>query len=111
MIRASRGHIFSLPVVTATTAELIAFCRRNDLPILVMAARADKLIRKVTSLSKRLVIVFGSEKDGCSQALMDAATLQVRIPTNPKVESLNVSTAAGILLYNRSWFNNSYTRK
>jgi tRNA G18 (ribose-2'-O)-methylase SpoU len=111
IIRASRGYIFSLPVVTATTAELIEFCRRNGLPILVMAVRAGDLLDKVASLSKRLVIIFGSEKDGCSQALMDAATLQVRIPTNPRVESLNVSTAAGIMLYNRNWFNNSYIRK
>lgn len=111
IIRASRGYIFSLPVVTATTAELIDFCRQNGLPILVMAARAENLLDKVASLSKRLVFVFGSEKDGCSKALMDATTLQVRIPTSPRVESLNVSTAAGIMLYNRNWFNNSYIRK
>ena len=111
IIRASRGYIFCLPVVTATTAELIDFCKRNGLPMLVMAARAENLLDKVASLSKRLVIIFGSEKDGCSQALMDAATLQVRIPTNARVESLNVSTAAGIMLYNRNWFNNSSIRK
>lgn len=111
IIRASRGYIFSLPVVAATSEELIYFCKRNDLPLLVMAARADNLVNKVASISKRLVIVFGSEKDGCSQALMDAATLQVKIPTNPRVDSLNVSTAAGIMLYNRIWFNNPYIGK
>ena len=111
IIRASRGYIFSLPIVTATTAGLINFCRRNGLPMLVMVARAENFLDKVASFSKRLVIIFGSEKDGCSQALMDAATLQVRIPTNPSVESLNVSTAAGIMLYNRNWFNNSLIRK
>jgi 23S rRNA (adenosine1067-2'-O)-methyltransferase len=110
-IRASRGYIFSLPIMTATTAGLINFCRRNGLPMLVMAARAENFLDKVASLSKRLVIIFGSEKDGCSQALKDAATLQVRIPTNPGVESLNVSIAAGIMLYNRNWFNNSLIRK
>jgi TrmH family RNA methyltransferase len=111
IIRASRGHIFSLPVVTATSEELIHFCKRNDLPLLVMAARAEKPVDKVASISKRLVIVFGSEKDGCSPALMEAATLQVKIRTNPRVESLNVSTAAGIMLYNRIWFNDPYIRK
>ena len=111
IIRASRGHIFSLPVVTATSEELIHFCKRNDLPLLVMAAWAEKPVDKVASISKRLVIVFGSEKDGCSPALMEAATLQVKIRTNPRVESLNVSTAAGIMLYNRIWFNDPYIRK
>lgn len=111
IIRASRGHIFALPVVTATTEELIHFCKQKGLPILVMAAHAERLVHEVTLLSKRLVIIFGSEKNGCSQTLMDAATLQVQIPTDAKVESLNVSTAAGIMLYNRTWFNIPQARK
>jgi 23S rRNA (adenosine1067-2'-O)-methyltransferase len=111
LIRASRGHIFSLPIVAATTEEFLRFCQQNDLPMLVMAARGDRLVQEVASLAQPLVIVFGSEKDGCSQMLMEAATLQVQIPTDSKVESLNVSTAAGIMLYNRTWFNISPARK
>jgi tRNA G18 (ribose-2'-O)-methylase SpoU len=111
LIRASRGHIFSLPVVTVTTPELIHFCNQKDLPILVMAAQADHLVDEVTILSQPLVIIFGSEKEGCSEALRTAATLQVQIPIEPKVESLNVSTAAGIMLYNRTWFKNPQARK
>ena len=107
IIRASRGHIFSLPVIAATTEEFIHFCKLNGLPILVMAAQADILVHEAASLSQRLALVFGSEKNGCSLPLVDAATLQVQIPTSPRVESLNVSTAAGIMLYNRLWFNQS----
>jgi tRNA G18 (ribose-2'-O)-methylase SpoU len=51
------------------------------------------------------MIVFGSEKEGVSPALTDAATLQVRIPIDRRVESLNVSAAAGITLYSRAGFN------
>jgi TrmH family RNA methyltransferase len=105
VIRASRGHIFSLPVLTAPTKEFIRLCRQRDVPILVMAAQADRLFHEVASLSQPLAIVFGSEKDGCSEELMDAANLQVQIPTDAKVESLNVSTAAAIMMYNRTWFN------
>jgi TrmH family RNA methyltransferase len=111
IIRASRGHIFSLPVVIATTEELVQFCRQYKLPILVMAARAPKLVGEVAALPQRLVIALGSEKDGCSETLMNAASLQVQIPTHPRVESLNVSTAAGIMLYNRLWFNRPEARK
>jgi 23S rRNA (adenosine1067-2'-O)-methyltransferase len=111
LIRASRGHIFSLPVVAATTAEFTQFCKENHLPMLVLAARADHLVHEVASIPQSLMIVFGSEKDGCSQALKDAATLQVQIPTDTKVESLNVSTAAGIMLYNRTWFNIPQVRR
>jgi 23S rRNA (adenosine1067-2'-O)-methyltransferase len=111
LIRASRGHIFSLPVVTATTTEFIRFCNQKDLRILVMETQAEHPVHEAVRLSRPLVIVFGSEKDGCSQTLMDAATLRVQIPTDSKVESLNVSTAAGIMLYNRSWFNIAQPRK
>lgn len=111
IIRASRGHIFSLPILTASTEEFIRFCRQHDLPILVMAAQADRSLPDAVSLPERLVIVFGSEKDGCSKIMMNAATLQVQIPTDSKVESLNVSTAAGIVLYNRLWFNHPQARK
>ena len=110
-IRASRGHIFSLPVLAATTEDFIHFCKQNGVSILVMTAKAEQLIYQVDSIPERLVITFGSEKDGCSPAVMNAAKFQVQIPTNSKVESLNVSTAAGITLYSRTWFNNPQARK
>ena len=76
-----------------------------------MVAQAGHLIHEAAPLSQPLMIVFGSEKNGCSQALLNAATFRVQIPTNSKVESLNVSTAAAIMLYNRTWFNNPQMRR
>ena len=111
LIRASRGHVFSLPIVTAPTEEFIDFCKQREIPILVMAAQADKLAEEVATLSKRLAIVLGSEKEGCSPVSKAASTLHVQIPTNSSVELLNVSTAAGIMLYNRAWFNIPEPRK
>ncbi len=105
LIRASRGYVFSLPVVAATTGELLRFCKQREVPILVTDPRAETLVHEIASLPRRLAIVFGGEKQGCSQALLEAAALRVRIPTNPKVESLNVSAAAGITLYSRFRFN------
>jgi tRNA G18 (ribose-2'-O)-methylase SpoU len=105
LIRASRGYVFSLPVVTATTEELLRFCKQRNLHVLVTTTHADTLVHEISSLSERLAIIFGSEKEGCSQSLLDAATLRVKIPTNPQVESLNVSAAAGITLFCRLRFN------
>ncbi len=105
LIRASRGYVFVLPVIATTTEEFIKFAKQNNLQVLVTNAHAEKLVQDISSLPQRLMIVFGSEKDGCSQAITDAATLQVRIPIDPRVESLNVSAAAGITLYSRAGFN------
>ena len=105
LIRASRGYVFALPVIATTTEVFIQFAKQNKLQVLVTNAHAEKLVQDISSIPQPLMIVFGSEKDGCSQAITDAATLQVRIPIDPRVESLNVSAAAGITLYSRAEFN------
>ncbi len=55
-------------------------------------------------LPQRPAMVFGGEREGCSPVLIEAATLRAKIPTSPRVESLNVSVAAGIMLYSRLGF-------
>jgi 23S rRNA (adenosine1067-2'-O)-methyltransferase len=105
LIRASRGYVFSLPIITASTKQLSDYCKQNDQPLLVTSAAATRTVDEIASIPQRLLIVFGSEKEGASPEIERAATLQVRIPINERVESLNVSAAAGITLYNRVRFN------
>jgi tRNA G18 (ribose-2'-O)-methylase SpoU len=105
LIRASRGYVFSLPILTASTNQLIDYCRQNDQPLLVTSATATRTVNEIASIPQRLLIVFGSEKEGASPEIERAASLQVRIPIDQRVESLNVSAAAGITLYNRIGFN------
>ena len=105
LIRASRGYIFSLPIMTASTSQLIDYCKQNSQPLLVTSADATRTVDEIASIPERLLIVFGSEKEGASPEIEKAAKLQIRIPINKKVESLNVSAAAGITLYNRVKFN------
>jgi 23S rRNA (adenosine1067-2'-O)-methyltransferase len=105
LIRASRGYVFSLPIMTASTNQLIEYCKQNNQPLLVTSAAATHTVDEIASILQRLLIVFGSEKEGASPEIERAATLQIRIPVNKQVESLNVSAAAGITLYNRARFN------
>ena len=105
LIRASRGYVFSLPIMTASTQQLIDYCKQNNQALLVTSATATHTVDEIASIPQRLLIVFGSEKEGASPEIERAATLQVRIPIDIRVESLNVSAAAGITLYNRAKFN------
>lgn len=105
LIRASRGYMFSLPIMTAPTADFLAYCQANNETLLVTAMDAEKSVEEIASIPERLLIVFGSEKEGCSPEIEAAATMQVRIPINARVESLNVSAAAGITLFQRVRFN------
>ena len=105
LIRASRGYMFTLPIMTASTKEFLDYCKTENETLLVTAMEADKSVEEIASMPERLLIVFGSEKEGCSPEIEQAATMQIRIPINEKVESLNVSAAAGITLFNRIQFN------
>ena len=105
LIRASRGYVFSLPIMTASTSQLIEYCKQNNQALVVTSATATRTVDEIASIPQRLLIVFGSEKEGCSPEIEQAASVRVRIPINEKVESLNVSAAAGITLFNRIQFN------
>src|ERR1700752_1159136 len=110
LIRASRGYVFSLPIMTASSSQLIEYCKQNNQPLLVTSATAEKTVDEISKIPQRLLIVFGSEKTGSSPEIEQAATLKVRIAINEQVESLNVSAAAGITLYNRIQFNQKISK-
>ena len=101
VIRASRGYLFSLPMASATADALLAACKRRSRPVLVMTPDGDTPVDRLAGLPGPLAIALGSEKAGCSQALVEAATWRVNIPMSPAVESLNVSAAAAITLFSR----------
>lgn len=105
LIRASRGYLFSVPMITASTKDFLDYCKKNNETLLVMDMSAEKTVAEISSMPNRLLIAFGSEKDGCSPEVEQAATLKVKIPISNKVESLNVSASAGITLFNRVGFN------
>ncbi len=105
LIRASRGYLFSLPMIPASTHEFLTYCREHEETLLVMDINAEMTVDELASIPRRLLIVFGSEKEGCSPEIEQAALLKARIPISEKVESLNVSAAAGITLFQRVKFN------
>lgn len=97
-IRASLGTIFALPVAAAPTAEVIAWLRACAIGI--VAARVDATVAYVAAdLTGRRAIALGSEADGLSDAWRADDVVGVRLPMLGAADSLNVSTAAAILLY------------
>lgn len=99
LIRASRGLVFSLPIVLAERAECVRFLRREHVSIATLSPDARTPLRAIRSVADRVAIVLGSERNGVSQDLDALADRRFSIPMTPGVESLNVSVAAGIALY------------
>lgn len=99
LIRASRGLVFSLPIVLASRTECAEFLQHERISIATLSADAESPLRTIRSVTDRIAIVLGSERNGVSQGLNDLANHRYSIPMTPGVESLNVSVAAGIALY------------
>lgn len=97
-VRASLGTIFTVPVATATTAEVLDWLVVRE--IVPIAARVDATTQ-YTDIDLRgpVAIILGSEADGLSDAWDDPRVLPVHIPMRGAADSLNVSIAAAILLY------------
>lgn len=97
-IRASLGTIFSVPLAAATSAELVGWLRERR--IRTVAARVDaSRLHTDVSLTGPLAIVLGSEAEGLSDAWEAPDVVAVRLPMLGVADSLNVSVAAALLLY------------
>ncbi|MDO4242813.1 MAG: TrmH family RNA methyltransferase [Actinomyces sp.] len=101
LVRASRGYVFSLPVVLAEADEVLAWARPRC-RLVGLAADGDTTMSRVSELDEPLGLVFGSELRGMSPGVGAAVDLTATIPMIEGAESLNVSVAAGIALFARS---------
>lgn len=102
LLRASRGYVFSLPVVLADADEVNRFVTEQELTLCTFDSHGDHDVAALRSRDERLALLMGSEKTGPSAQLADAADTTVSIPMLSAAESLNVSVAGGIALYERS---------
>lgn len=103
VIRASRGLVFTIPIASITSDELIEYTQSQSRPLVATSSHANKTIEQALSVNQPLALVIGSEKEGCSDKLLQQAEYQVKIPMSDSVESLNVSVAASLLFYMRRY--------
>ncbi|MBO4811076.1 MAG: RNA methyltransferase [Prevotella sp.] len=98
LIRASIGAIFTVPTVACTSGECIAFLKEHGISILT-AQLQDSQLYYETDMRGPTAIVMGTESTGLTQQWREAATAHIRIPMQGRLDSLNVSVSAAILLF------------
>lgn len=98
VVRASKGTLFTVPVAEAEGAEALAWLRARGIKIVAATPQAN-LIYTEADLRGPAAIAVGAEDEGLSRAWLEQADLAVRIPMRGRVNSLNVATAATLLLY------------
>ena len=98
LIRASIGAVFTVPVVTATSEEAIKYLKNKGIRILT-AQLQDSVLYYDSDMCHGVALVMGTEATGLSQAWREAADAHIRIPMLGRLDSLNVSVSAAILLF------------
>jgi TrmH family RNA methyltransferase len=97
-IRASLGTIFRLPLAVAASDEVLDWLSRQG--IHALATRVDAPTRYTDiDLRESVAIIVGSESTGLTATWRGQQVTPVRIPMLGAGDSLNVSVAAAILLY------------
>ncbi len=98
VIRASTGAIFSVPLAEASSTETLEWLKNLGIKTLAATPHTDKKHTDV-DMTQGVAIAVGAEQYGLSEQWMNSADLQVVIPMLGRMDSLNVATAATILLY------------
>ena len=102
MAKAAAGTLELVPVVRVTNLSRAAeVLKKSGFWIVGMDGYAKTTIDKVDK-SGKLAVIMGSEGSGMRRLVEESCDLTVRLPISDKVESLNVSTAAAIVLYELS---------
>jgi 23S rRNA (guanosine2251-2'-O)-methyltransferase len=97
--RASAGAVEHLPVAVVTNlARYLAEIKRDDLWVAAASGGSGTPLWEA-DLSGGLAFVFGAEGKGLRPLVRRTCDLEVRVPQLGRVESLNVSVAAALLLY------------
>lgn len=98
LIRSSVGAVFSVPVAVCTSADAIAFLKERGIRILT-AQLQDSEWYYDTDMTGAAALVMGTESTGLTQAWRDSADAHIKIPMLGRLDSLNVSVSAAVLLY------------
>lgn len=98
VVRSSIGTVFTNALAVCETAEAIAFLKEKQITTYAAELTAtESHFQK--NFKKGTALVVGAEATGLSTEWMNAADEKIKIPMRGKIDSLNVSVSAGILLF------------
>lgn len=98
IVRSSVGGLFTNQVAAGTTQEIITFLKEKNIHIYAAALQASKPYTEI-DYTQPVAIVVGTEADGLSDDWLNNATQNIIIPMQGEIDSMNVSVAAAILIF------------
>jgi len=98
-MKTSSGALNYLPVSReGSILDTLHYLKDSGLQVIACTEKGDDSLYEV-DFKLPTVIIMGSEEDGIAESLLKLADRKIRIPLAGKVESLNVSAAAAVVLY------------
>ena len=99
IIRSSLGCVFTNQIAMGSTSEIIDFLKQRRIQIYSAALRSDSIRYDRVAYKEPSAIVVGTEATGLSKEWTDQATENIIIPMQGKIDSLNVSVSAAIVIF------------
>ena len=98
IIRSSVGTVFTVPIFMGSSEEIRSHLQQQGFAIYCAALTASQPYDEV-SYKGRTAIVVGTEDTGLSPTWLKASTQNIIIPMQGKIDSMNVSVSAAILIF------------
>lgn len=98
VVRSSLGCLFNLAIATATSEATVEWLERNNIKIFCSSLQSAQPYCEA-DFTQPCAIVMGKESTGLSEIWRNHATLNLKIPMLGKIDSLNVSNATAVMLY------------
>lgn len=97
-LRATMGSVFYLPIIEDNNEEFIYTLKNKGYRFLVSSLEAENNFFNV-DLKGNIVLCVGNEGSGISKNIEDLSDIKVKIPMPGGAESLNVSVASSIMMF------------
>lgn len=98
IVRSSVGGLFTNQIATGSTAEIIAFLHERKIDF-YCATLQNSTAYHTQDYTKPTALVVGTEASGLTEDWRKAATQNIIIPMQGQIDSMNVSVAAAILIF------------
>lgn len=98
-IKTSAGAIFNIPICKVNhIKDAIYHLKSIDISIVSASEKANKNVYDV-DFTKPVAVIMGSEQRGINKSIINLSDEVVKLPMYGKIQSLNVSVACGVFLY------------
>lgn len=99
VVRSSVGCLFSNQVVACTNSEAFDWLKKNNIKSYAAALHNKSVAYHTFSYTPPTAMIMGTEADGLSDFWLEKADQKIIIPMLGKIDSLNVSVSAAILIF------------